>query len=96
MKFWFFWRNKKGKNSNANGTKRCFWKKKKNTKVTTFLRKENRHCGDRKENTLQKGIFKKRFIFGKFGPNSPHFEERNSEAAIFRHSRLLREVAKTK
>jgi hypothetical protein len=39
----------------------CFWKRK-NTKVTTFLRKEIQHCGDRKENTMQKGI-KNRHIF---------------------------------
>jgi len=57
--------------------------KKKGTKVTTFSRKEIRHCGHRKENTVQIGI-KKKDLFLEISPNLPHFEERNFEATKFR------------
>jgi hypothetical protein len=79
----FLLAKQEGKKFQCKGYKTLLLEKKKSTKVPTFLRKEIGHCDDRKENTVQKGI-KKRFEFGKIAPNSPHFEERNSEATIFR------------
>jgi hypothetical protein len=38
---------------------------KKVPKSLHFSRKEIRHCGDRKENTVQKGILKKKIYFWK-------------------------------
>jgi hypothetical protein len=58
---------------------------KKSTKVTTFFEERNSALWRQKRKYSAKRDFKKkRFIFGKLAPNSPHFEERNSEAAIFR------------
>jgi len=86
MKFWqiFFWRNMKEKISKAKGTKHCF-STKKSTKVTTFFEERNSALWRQKRKySAKRDLKKKRFIFGKIAPNSPHFEERNSEAAIFR------------
>jgi hypothetical protein len=69
---------------------------KKVPKSLHFSRKEIRHCGDRKENTVQKGIFKKKDLFLEKLHQTRHILRTEILKPPYLDSRLLREVAKTK
>jgi hypothetical protein len=71
-------------------------KRKKGTKVTTFLRKEIQHCGDRKENTVQKGIKYIYIYIWKNCTKLAHILRKEILKPPYLDSRLLRKVAKTK
>jgi hypothetical protein len=73
-----------GKNFQCKGYKTLLLDKKKYQSHYIFRGKKFGIVATEKKIQCKKGFLKKRFIFGKIAPNSPHFEERNSEAAIFR------------